>query len=74
MTTTEIESRAKDAGLTLSLLILARDFDRLTPAALREELADRLALARHARRRGLRLARLWHIEVALKARRQLRAL
>lgn len=50
------------------------NFERLTPAALRDELADRLALARHARRHGLQIARRFHVEVALEARRQLRAL
>ena len=40
---------------------------------LHQEIRDRLSLARHARRRGLKVARLWHVELALEARRQLRA-
>lgn len=39
---------------------------------LHQEIRDRLALARHAKRQGLKFARLWHIENALYARRQLR--
>ena len=38
----------------------------------RQELRDRLALARHAKRHGLKVARLWHVENALYVRRQLR--
>ena len=45
----------------------------MTIHELHEEIRDRLALARHAKRRGLRIARLWHVELALDARRQLRA-
>jgi len=41
---------------------------------LHQEIRDRLALARHARRRGLQVARRWHVELALDARRQLRNL
>lgn len=40
---------------------------------LHQEIRDRLALARHAKRRGLKIARIWHVELALDARRQLRA-
>lgn len=39
---------------------------------LHQELRDRLALARNAKRRGLMIARVWHVELALDARRQLR--
>jgi hypothetical protein len=39
---------------------------------LHQELRDRLALARHAKRRGLKIARVWHVELALDARRKLR--
>lgn len=42
--------------------------------ALRQEICDRLLLARIARRRGWRFARLWHIELAAAARRKLRNL
>lgn len=42
-------------------------------AALREEIADRLTLARIARRRGLQVARRFHVEFALAARKSLRA-
>jgi hypothetical protein len=45
----------------------------MTIHELHEEIRDRLALARHARRHGLRIARRWHVELALDARRQLRA-
>ena len=41
---------------------------------LKEEIRDRLKLARMARRRGWRFARIWHVELALSARRQLRNL
>jgi hypothetical protein len=40
---------------------------------LHQELRDRLALARHARRNKLRIARVWHLALALDARRRLRA-
>ena len=39
---------------------------------LHQEIRDRLALARQAKRQWLKFARLWHIENALYARRQLR--
>ena len=39
---------------------------------LHQEIRDRLALARHAKRQGLKLARLWHVENALYVRRQMR--
>jgi hypothetical protein len=42
--------------------------------ALRQEIADRLSLARHAKSRGLRVARIWHVEQAADARRKLRNL
>jgi hypothetical protein len=45
----------------------------MTIHELHQEIRDRLALARHAKRRGLKVARLWHVELALDARRQLRA-
>jgi hypothetical protein len=45
----------------------------MTIHELHEEIRDRRALARHARRHGLRIARRWHVELALDARRQLRA-
>ena len=38
----------------------------------RQEIRDRLALARHAKRKGWKLARLWHVENALYVRRQMR--
>ena len=41
---------------------------------LRQEIADRRALASHARRHGLRIARIWHIVKATDARRKLRNL
>jgi hypothetical protein len=41
---------------------------------LHQELRDRLALARHARRNRLRIARVWHLALALDARRKLRSL
>jgi hypothetical protein len=40
---------------------------------LHQEIQDRLTLARHARRLGLQIARRFHVEIALDARRQLRA-
>jgi hypothetical protein len=40
---------------------------------LHQELRDRLALARHARRNRLRIARVWHLALALDARRKLRS-
>ncbi len=39
---------------------------------LHEEIRDRLALARHARRMGKQIARRWHVETALAARTELR--
>ena len=45
----------------------------MTIHELRQEIRDRLALARHARRHGLQVARRWHVELAIEARRQLRA-
>jgi hypothetical protein len=45
----------------------------MTIHELHEEIRDRRALARMARRKGWRFARLWHVELALDARRQLRA-
>jgi hypothetical protein len=41
---------------------------------LHQEIQDRLALARHARRLGLQIARRFHVEIALDARRKLRNL
>jgi hypothetical protein len=46
----------------------------MTIHELKEEIRDRLTLARLARRRGLRIARLWHVEQAADARRKLRNL
>jgi len=46
----------------------------MTTHELHQEIRDRLALARHARRRGLQVARRWHVELALDARRELRNL
>ena len=37
-----------------------------------QEIRDRLALARHAKRQGLKVARLWHVQLALNARAELR--
>ena len=45
----------------------------MTIHELHQEIRDRRALARHARRHGLQVARRWHVECALDARRQLRA-
>jgi hypothetical protein len=45
----------------------------MTIHELHEEICGRRALARHAKRHGLKVARLWHVELALDARRQLRA-
>lgn len=45
----------------------------MTIHELKEEIRDRLKLARMARRRGWRFARIWHIELALAARAELRA-
>jgi len=45
----------------------------MTIHELHEEIRGRRALARHAKRHGLKVARLWHVELALDARRQLRA-
>ena len=39
----------------------------------RDEVSERLALARHARRLDLQIARRFHTELAIAARRQLRA-
>ena len=44
----------------------------MTIHELHEEIRDRLALARHAKRHGLKVARAWHVQCALEARRQLR--
>jgi hypothetical protein len=45
----------------------------MTIHELRQEIRDRRALARHAKHYGLRVARRWHVELALDSRRQLRA-
>jgi hypothetical protein len=37
-----------------------------------QEIRDRLALARHAKRQGLKVARAWHVQLALDARAKLR--
>ena len=44
----------------------------MTTTELKEEIRDRLALARHARRMGKLNARRWHIQQALNARAELR--
>ena len=44
----------------------------MTIHELNEEIRDRLALARHAKRQGLKVARLWHVQLALNARAELR--
>ena len=44
----------------------------MTTHELHEEIRERRALARHARRHGLKVARLWHIQLALNARAELR--
>ena len=44
----------------------------MTIQELHEEIRDRRALARHARRHGLKVARLWHVQMALNARAELR--
>jgi hypothetical protein len=44
----------------------------MTATELREEICERRALARHARRHGLKVARRWHIQLALNARAELR--
>lgn len=45
----------------------------MTIHELHQEIRDRRALARHARRHGLKVARLWHVQQALNARAELRA-
>lgn len=45
----------------------------MTIHELRQEIRDRRALARHAKRRGLKIARAWHVQLALNARAELRA-
>jgi hypothetical protein len=45
----------------------------MTIHELHQEIRDRRALARHAKSRGLRIARIFHVARALDARRQLRA-
>jgi hypothetical protein len=45
----------------------------MTIHELHEEIRDRLALARHAKRHGLRIARLWHVQLALTSRAELRS-
>jgi hypothetical protein len=44
----------------------------MTRIDLHQEIRDRLALARHARRHGLNIARRFHVELALAARAELR--
>ena len=39
---------------------------------LHQEIRDRLALARHAKRHGLKVARFWHVQLAITARAELR--
>jgi hypothetical protein len=46
----------------------------MTIHELHQEIRDRRALARHANRHGLCVARLWHVEQAAAARRKLRNL
>lgn len=45
----------------------------MTIHELNQEIRERRALARHAKRRGLKIARIWHVELALVARAELRA-
>jgi len=42
--------------------------------ATRQEIRDRLALARHARKLGLMLAHAWHVRRAVEARQNARAM
>ena len=44
----------------------------MTIHELKEEIRDRRALARHARRMGKPNARRWHVQLALNARAELR--
>ena len=44
----------------------------MTIHELHQEIRERLALARHARRMGKPNARLWHVQLALNARAELR--
>lgn len=44
----------------------------MTIQELRQEIRDRLALARHAKRRRKMFARAWHVELAIKARAELK--
>ena len=44
----------------------------MTIHELHEEIRERRALARHARRHGLKVARRWHVQLALNARAELR--
>ena len=44
----------------------------MTTTELREEIRERRALARHARRMGKHNARRWHVQLALNARAELR--
>ena len=44
----------------------------MTIHELHEEIRGRRALTRHARRHGLKVARLWHVQLALNARAELR--
>ena len=46
----------------------------MTTTELKEEIRERRALARHARRHGLKVARRWHVQQALDARAELRNL
>ena len=48
------------------------DQPTMTIHELNEEIRDRRALARHAKRHGLKVARLWHVQLALNARAELR--
>ena len=45
----------------------------MTIHELNEEIRGRRALARHAKRQGLKIARVWHVQLALTARAELRA-
>ena len=44
----------------------------MTATELHQEIRERRALARHARRMGKRNARRWHVQLALNARAELR--
>lgn len=65
---------ATPAGLTSPTTMTTTKLNTVYRIALRQEIRDRLWLARHAKSHGLRVARLWHVEQAADARRKLRNL